>query len=174
MSLLEIAKLPTAENSAILLHPSDNVVVARVPLSPGQTLSVGGQQVTVRDAIPAGHKTALRPIHAGEEIVRYGQVMGRASTSIQPGDHVHTQNVAYEELVRAYDFPAVDNPVPAAPRDVPTFLGYAREDGRAGTRNYIAVVAASNCAAHTADHRSQLRRRDASPECRRRCRISAR
>ena len=33
----------------------------------------------------------------------------------------------------------------------PTFLGYLREDGRVGTRNYIAVVAASNCAAHTAE-----------------------
>ena len=33
----------------------------------------------------------------------------------------------------------------------PTFRGYARQDGRAGTRNYIAVVAASNCAAHTAE-----------------------
>src|SRR5207245_1026895 len=34
---------------------------------------------------------------------------------------------------------------------MPHFLGYLREDGRAGTRNYIAVVAASNCAAHTAE-----------------------
>ncbi len=38
-----------------------------------------------------------------------------------------------------------------ASEDAPTFLGYARPDGRAGTRNYIAVVAASNCAAHTAE-----------------------
>ena len=30
-------------------------------------------------------------------------------------------------------------------------MGYPREDGRVGTRNYIAVVAASNCAAHTAE-----------------------
>ena len=30
-------------------------------------------------------------------------------------------------------------------------MGYQREDGRVGTRNYIAVVAASNCAAHTAE-----------------------
>ena len=31
-----------------------------------------------------------------------------------------------------------------------TFLGFERPDGRVGTRNYIAVVAASNCAAFTA------------------------
>ena len=41
MSLLEISKLPTAENSAIHLHPNDNVAIARVPLSAGQTLKVG-------------------------------------------------------------------------------------------------------------------------------------
>jgi altronate hydrolase len=151
MSLLEIAKLPTAENSAILLHPADNVVVARVPLSTGQTLSVDGRSITVREAIPAGHKAALRSVSAGEELVRYGQVIGRASRSIEPGAHVHTHNVAYEELAQHYEFPQTDRPVPPAPANVPSFLGFAREDGRAGTRNYIAVVAASNCAAHTAE-----------------------
>ncbi|MFN9085114.1 MAG: UxaA family hydrolase, partial [Acidobacteriota bacterium] len=40
---------------------------------------------------------------------------------------------------------------PPRPANIPTFLGYPREDGRAGTRNYVAVVAASNCAAHTAE-----------------------
>ncbi|MDE3197360.1 MAG: UxaA family hydrolase, partial [Acidobacteriota bacterium] len=39
----------------------------------------------------------------------------------------------------------------APPANMPTFMGYAREDGRVGTRNYIAVVAASNCAAHTSE-----------------------
>ena len=34
---------------------------------------------------------------------------------------------------------------------MPTFQGYLRADGRAGTRNYIAIVAASNCAAHTSE-----------------------
>ena len=45
----------------------------------------------------------------------------------------------------------MDIPIPARSASAPTFMGYAREDGRAGTRNYIAVVAASNCAAHTAE-----------------------
>jgi arabinonate dehydratase len=51
----------------------------------------------------------------------------------------------------AYEFPAGEIPYPAAPAKMPTFMGYLREDGRVGTRNYIAVVAASNCAAHTAE-----------------------
>lgn len=150
MSLVEIAKPATAENAAILLSGADNVAIARVPLSPGQALRFGAREVTVRDAVPPGHKVALRPIGAGADIVRYGQVMGRASRAIEPGGHVHTHNVAFGEIEFAYEFPQRELPLPER-RSRPTFLGYARPDGRVGTRNYVAVVAASNCAAHTAE-----------------------
>jgi len=151
MSLLEIAKLPTAENSAIQLHPSDNIAIARVPLVAGHVVRVGGREITLRDAIAAGHKLALFDIAAGERVMRYGCDMGRASRAIAAGEHVHTQNVAYEDHALEYAFPERDTPIAAPSREVPTFLGYRRANGRIGTRNYIAVVAASNCAAHTAE-----------------------
>jgi altronate hydrolase len=78
-------------------------------------------------------------------------VIGRAKVPIDAGRHIHTHNLAFEDLVLDYEFPTTEIPIPVVPADVPTFLGYARADGRAGTRNYIAVVAASNCAAHTAE-----------------------
>src|ERR1051326_8102854 len=96
MELLEIAKLPTAENSAIRLHPSDNVAVARVALAAGTELRIDGIAVKVRDPIPAGHKVALEPIAAGEIVWRYGQAIGRASQSIDPGMHIHTHNRSEE------------------------------------------------------------------------------
>jgi altronate hydrolase len=151
LSLLEISKLPTAENSAIHLHPNDNVAIARVPLSPGQKLKIGPFEVTARSAVPAGHKVALFDIHSGETLLRYGQMIGRAKGLIAAGDHVHTHNVSFEEVHFDYEFPATDHPLPPLPASIPNFLGYERSDGRAGTRNYIAVVAASNCAAHTAE-----------------------
>src|SRR3954453_1517174 len=98
MSLLQIAKVPTAENSAIHLNSADNIAVARVPLAAGADLRVDGIALVVRDPIPAGHKVSLRHIAAGENIVRYGQVMGIARVNIEPGQHVHTQNVIFEEL----------------------------------------------------------------------------
>ncbi len=70
---------------------------------------------------------------------------------IQAGQHIHTHNLSFEELTLHYEFPTGEKPLPAARPGTPTFLGYQREDGRVGTRNYIAVVAASNCAAHTAE-----------------------
>lgn len=151
MGLLEITKLPTAENAIIHLNSSDNIGIARVALSPGQELRVDGDKITVEDPIPAGHKVALRAITAGENIVRYGQVMGRARLRIEPGRHVHTHNVSFEELAFHYEFPASETPLQQPRADAPSFLGFLREDGRVGTRNYIAIVAASNCAAHTAE-----------------------
>ncbi len=151
MGLLEIAKLPTAENAAIRLHEDDSVAIARVPLAAGQTLRIGGREIEVREPIAAGHKVAIAAIPAGDEVHRYGQVIGRARTAIPVGSHVHTHNLAFEELQLRFEFPAEDRPLPRAPENVPAFAGYPRPDGRVGTRNYIAVVAASNCAAHTAE-----------------------
>ncbi len=151
MSLVDISLPPTAETAVIHLSARDNIAIARAPLSPGQEIRVGGASLTVLDSVPMGHKVALKPIAPGGDIVRYGQVMGKARTSIEPGRHVHVQNVAFQELTFDYEYPESDIALPVAPADSPTFLGYQREDGRVGTRNYIAVVAASNCAAHTAE-----------------------
>jgi len=149
--LFDIAKLPTAANSAIRLHPTDNVAVARVPIPAGTELSVEGLQLVTREAIPAGHKIALGAIRPGELVERYGQAIGRARQLIEAGRHVHTHNLSFEELQFDYEFPTTETHVPRPKKDAPTFLGYQRADGRVGTRNYIAVAAASNCAAHTAE-----------------------
>src|SRR5271165_91541 len=131
MQLLEIAKLPTAENSAIQLHPSDDVAIARVPLSPGTEISIGGRTIRVADPIPPGHKVALNHKPAGEMLHRYGQRIGRALREIQPGQHVHMHNLSYQELESNYEFPEHEVEIPAALKNVPKFLGYSRADGRA-------------------------------------------
>ncbi len=148
--LVEIARQPTAENSAIHLHPADNVAIARVPLAPGAALVVDGAQVTVREPVAPGHKIALAPIPSGSLVRRYGETIGRATADIPSGGHVHVHNLGYEELQPAYEFPKGERALPEV-RDTPTFPGYPREDGRVGTRNYVAVIAASNCASHTAE-----------------------
>jgi arabinonate dehydratase len=151
VALLDIASLPTAGNSAIHLHSSDNVAVARVPIAAGTELKVDGIVVKTIDAIPAGHKVALRRLEPGEMVLRYGQAIGRARHLVEAGSHIHIHNLVFEELQLAYEFPEDERPLPVAAENVPTFQGYVREDGRVGARNYIAVVAASNCAAHTAE-----------------------
>lgn len=151
MDLVDIKKAATADNAALLLHPSDTVAIARVPLSPGQSITPGGHAVTAIQPIEAGHKLSLRAVRAGEMVLRYGQPIGRARCDIAPGEHVHTHNLAYEDVQPEYEFPTEDHEPAAAARPGPTWMGYPRADGRAGTRNYIAVVAASNCSAHVVE-----------------------
>jgi len=149
--LVGILRAPWAGNLVIRLHASDNVAVVRVPISAGTTVSVDGIEFAVLENVPPGHKIALKPIPQGEQVIRYGQRIGLASRNIEIGQHVHTHNLGFEEIEFAYEYPATDTAIRPAPDGGPTFLGYLREDGRVGTRNYIAVVAASNCAAHTAE-----------------------
>jgi altronate hydrolase len=149
--LLDIRKAPAADDSPIRLNPADNVAIARVPITAGAELRVAEAAFTAREPIPAGHKIALREIRRGEAVLRYGEAIGRATDTIPMGCHVHTHNVGFEDLRLAFEFPEGEAPRPQPPPDAPVFMGYVREDGRVGTRNYLAVVAASNCAAHTAE-----------------------
>lgn len=149
--LYEIEKPATEQNSAILLSSCDNVAVARVSLAPDQQIELNGLKLLTKQSIPAGHKLAIRPIAPGELVYRYGNVIGFATERIEPGQHVHTHNLGFQELNTAEEFSAGPEPPRSAHAAPATFLGYERADGRVGTRNYIAVVAASNCAAHTSE-----------------------
>jgi altronate hydrolase len=149
--LYEIEKPPSAENAVILLHSHDNVAVARVTVPQGQEVETGGHTVVARTSIPAGHKIALKPIAAGEPVLRYGNVIGFAKEAIAPGEHIHVHNLGYKELDASEITPGEAPPRSSAHVEKRTFQGYKRADGRVGTRNYVAVVAASNCAAYTAE-----------------------
>jgi len=151
VSFVDIQPASTPANRVIVLHASDFVAIARLPLRPGDRILAAGREITVRQPVPAGHKVAIRPAAPGENLLRYGQVIGRASAPIEPGDHVHLHNLSFDEGAREYRFPAEPRRLPPQPDAIPSFLGYLRPDGRAGTRNYIAVAAASNCASHVAE-----------------------
>ena len=149
--LYEIESPATEQNAVILLHQADNVAVARVPLSPGQAVLIAGEPVTARSTIAAGHKIARRRIERGEQVFRYGNVIGTASTIIEPGEHVHTHNLQFHELTTAVPERRHTTGTRLERGGERSFYGFMRPDGRVGTRNYIAVVAASNCAAHTSE-----------------------
>jgi altronate dehydratase len=80
-------------NPIIVISASDNVATALEALDPGRVLAEAGG-VTVRDAIPRGHKVALCAIAAGAPVVKYGSSIGTATADIPAGAHVHTHNVA--------------------------------------------------------------------------------
>ena len=79
----------------VVLDPDDNVATSLGELPAGHVVTLPGDagSLTLRDAIAFGHKFALRAIDTGVDIIKYGAVIGRASTAIEAGDWVHTHNV---------------------------------------------------------------------------------
>jgi altronate dehydratase len=143
----------TLAEAAVHLRILDDVAIARSFLHPGTviqlTLPLPESSLILRSAISAGHKLALRAVRAGQPVRRYGQVIGFATQDIQPGDLVHTHNLGVQNYERASQAGVDAIPVEIIPADQRwTFLGYPRSDGRAGTRNFIAVIASVNCSAH--------------------------
>ncbi|HTQ34079.1 MAG TPA: altronate dehydratase family protein [Stellaceae bacterium] len=131
----------------IRLNAADNVVVARADLLPGT--EIAGENIGVRAHVPAGHKIATAPIAAGEAVRKYGQILGFATEAIAPGDHVHTHNMAMGDFARDYAFGIDARPVEPA-RDIATFEGIVRADGRVATRNYLGILTTVNCSASAA------------------------
>ena len=131
----------------VRLDPSDNVVTATRALEVG----IPVETVATRALIPTGHKIATTDISKGEAVRKYAQVIGYASTDIAAGEHVHTQNVEFRNTDADYEFATDLRPVtPVAEGARDTFMGYRRDNGTVGTRNYIAIVTSVNCSATAA------------------------
>ena len=111
----------------LTIHEKDNVCVCLE----------GGE------GIPAGHKQALRDIPEGAFVIKYGQIIGRATQNIKAGEWVHSHNLRShldEGVEYTYNFHAAE--YPAAKQ---TFMGFAREGRRAGIRNEIYIIPSVGC-----------------------------
>lgn len=82
---------------AIAITSTDNVATCLHDIEAGAEVSVmlGKETFPVKaaDPIPRGHKLALREIAEGDSVLKYGEVIGKASLPIGTGAHVHTHNV---------------------------------------------------------------------------------
>ena len=129
----------------VRLDRADNVVTATRALEVGVVI----EEVQTTALIPSGHKIATAAIAKGDPVRKYAQLIGYAATDIKAGDHVHTQNVEFRNTDMAYEFSTDLRPVVLATTQ-DTFMGFRRENGRVGTRNYIAIVTSVNCSATAA------------------------
>ena len=130
--------------NSIRLNAADNVVVASGDILSGT--DIGGEGVSATSDILRGHKVATVAIGRGDAVRKYDQIIGFATVDIQPGDHVHSHNLAFGEFERDYAFGEGAEQTQFVPEnDRATFQGYVRADGSIGTRNYVGVLASVNC-----------------------------
>lgn len=126
------------------IHETDNVVVALKTLAAGETITVGEQNVTAKEEIPAGHKMAIRDIPAGGEVIKYGYRIGNAKEDIAAGQWIHTHNLktALNDLLE-YEYHPVSATVEKAAEA--TFQGFVRKDGKVGVRNEVWIIPTVGC-----------------------------
>ncbi len=82
---------------ALLLDGADNVATALEDIQAGEIalvrISNQSREVRVIADIPFGHKFAVRRIPKDGDVIKYGEVIGRATRDIEVGDWVHVHNV---------------------------------------------------------------------------------
>jgi (2R)-sulfolactate sulfo-lyase subunit alpha len=84
-----------------LVHEhTDNVAVAvQEGISAGQKVMLWVMdtdetlEMTALDAIPLGHKIALKDLAAGDTVIKYAHDVGRIVAPVKRGGHVHTHNM---------------------------------------------------------------------------------
>ena len=86
---------PQTKPHGICIHSADNVATLLADAEPGKVALVGETDlpsVRVTERVALGHKVALRPIAAGEAVVKYGVTIGLATEDIAVGRWIHTHN----------------------------------------------------------------------------------
>ena len=128
------------------VNRNDNVIVALQDLPKGEKVVYNGIEYTVVDDVPAKHKFVENNMKAGDEVIMYGVLVGKAQTDIPKGGRMTTSNVKHAS--EGYDYRGVKYAWTAP--DVSkfqgrTFNGYHRNDGRVGTANYWLFIPTVFC-----------------------------
>lgn len=74
------------------LHEEDNVAMALSDFPAGSTIIVNGTSIVFADAVPYGHKFAVKRIGTDEPVIKFSETIGAAKRAINIGEHVHVHN----------------------------------------------------------------------------------
>jgi altronate hydrolase len=127
--------------SVLQLDSGDNVLIALTDLKAGEQIEFAGHVYTLPKSVPAKHKFSTRNLEAGDSVIMYGVLVGKAVKPIVAGELLTTVNIQHQ----AAAFREQSDEFHWTPPDVSrwqsrTFQGYRRSDGQVGTRNYWLVV----------------------------------
>lgn len=78
-----------------IFNERDNIGVAIVDINPYETINLEtiNKSITIQEKIPFGFKVSIKKIKKGENIIKYGEVIGKATKNILSGELVHIHNV---------------------------------------------------------------------------------
>lgn len=125
------------KRNVLKVHPGDNVLVALQNLAKGELVNYNGEEYVLRDNIGAKHKFFEKNMHAGDEVIMYGVLVGKAQQEIPRGGLMTTENTKHASEPFAYRPSHYQWQAPDTSKFTGrSFNGYIRKDGRVGTANY--------------------------------------
>lgn len=134
-------------NIVIKTSPNDNVAIVANPtgLKRGAIVLDG---VVLEEDIPMGHKVALKSFNEGDEVIRYGQIIGYANRMIEKGSWVNEGNISMPQPPKLEDIPYVKPTVQHVESSTEfTFQGYRNPNGSVGTKNILGITTSVQCVA---------------------------
>lgn len=124
------------QKKVLKVNPNDNVIVALLDLSAGESVHLDGAEYTVVKDIKAKHKFAAVDFQEGDHIIMYGVMVGKANQFIEKGEVITTENVKHQSAKVEGKTETLGWTPPNVDRwKDRTFMGYHREDGQVGTEN---------------------------------------
>ena len=143
------------------INPADSVVVCLQPKKQGDIIEVDGQQITVNQDTPAGHKVLIKKdVREGEDIIKYGYPIGHARQALKAGDWVNEDNLKTNlEGTLTYTYQPVNKELEIK-NENRSFKGYVRKNGDVGIRNEIWIVPTVGCVNGVAEKLAERLRRE--------------
>lgn len=123
------------------IHPKDNVLAALTDLTQGTHVQHNGSEFTLSTDTRAKHKFTIGRLNAGDEIIMYGTLVGKATKPIAQGETITMDNVVHASMEYAVGNEKLSWEAPDISRwKNRTFNGYKRADGSVGTANYWLII----------------------------------
>ena len=125
----------------IVISPNDSVAVALVSLTKGEE----AEGVVLAEDIEKGHKFALKDIEKGQQVIKYGEVIGKATADIKAGQHIHSHNMSTNlsgTLEYSYNKKEIPDLSGIKSRKVNV---YERANKEVGIRNELWIIPTVGC-----------------------------
>lgn len=133
------------QSAFIKINPLDSVIVCLRPIAKGETISIDGKTIEVKQDTPAGHKILIDDAKQGQNIIKYGYPIGHAMADLKSGEWVNENNLKTNLAgTLNYEYNPVDDALDI-PKENRTFNGYVRKNGEVGVRNEIWIVPTVGC-----------------------------
>lgn len=129
------------KSKTLKINSTDNIEVALSDLKAGESVNTDSGIYDLFTDVQAKHKFATADLHAGDDVVMYGVLVGKATKAIKKGEVITTGNISHAANSYNLKERKTSWKVPETSLwNDKTFMGYHRENGTVGVANYWLII----------------------------------